>query len=993
LDLPEITRYQIIRQLGAGGMGEVFLAEDTRLERRVAIKMLPDKLAGDSHSRWRLIHEAKAAAALDHPNICAVYEVGEEGEQAFIVMQYVDGLNLAERIAKGPLSAVEVIDIGIQAAEALAEAHARGIIHRDIKPQNIILTPRGQLKVLDFGIAKFVEVPHAESPDARTKWATEAGIIRGTPGFMSPEQLRGQHVDARTDIFSLGALLYECAAGKSAFEAATPIDVALRVINHTPPPAFEVNPAIPHSLHGIISKAMAKAPSARYESAAALRSDLVALKQEIVAQSGLRSTVRAPVESLAAARGRLSWRSVPLKINVAAISVGVLTVLLSMVLLRNGRYVPSAEARSWYDRGTSAIREGAYFQASKALERAIEIDESFALARARLAEAYSEMEYAEKAKEELLQAIALIPDRSRISNTESLYLDGVTATLRRDFPSAIESYIKIAGMVAGGDRAAAYVDLGRAYEKNETVNKAIEAYVQASQLDPQYAAAFLRAAILHGREQNLPKANEAFAKAESIYQAMSSQEGLADVYYQRGSVLAKMRNVHDAKTQLERALEISRGSSNSFQSIRTQLQLSSVYYAEGDTDRAKKIAGDAIDAAQLAGIRSLATNGMIDLGYTLLSRGEFGEARAYFQQALDFARYDKTARTEARARLALGSLATQETNLEEAVIDLKAALEFYQRGGYGKETSNALILLGRAYRDKGDYEVALKTFSQQLEMAKQSGDAGQLAATHLSIGILLGTHEEKYADALSHLNESYRIDQSIGAKVGIGWDQLSRAAMLWQLGKYDEAQAALNEVRSIADKPEAAYKSIRAGVELTDAQIALSLAHYANAMKKGRAALDLSGKAYPDVSLQAKETIALAQAMSGTPGRAGELAAEAVTTAKELKTPRLVSTALLRLAEVLLHSNDANGALQHAQTAQGMFASAGQLESEWRAWLVAAQAERLVGSRSTAHDYALRAETQRRALESRWGAEDFGTYSRRPDIQAASKQLAQLARN
>ena len=144
------------------------------------------------------------------------------------------------------------------------------------------------------------------------------------------------------------------------------------------------------------------------------------------------------------------------------------------------------------------------------------------------------------------------------------------------------------------------------------------------------------------------------------------------------------------------------------------------------------------------------------------------------------------------------------------------------------------------------------------------------------------------------------------------------------------------------------------------------------------------------MSLQAKQTIALAQAMSGTPGRAGELAAEAVTTAKELKTPRLVSTALLRLAEVLLHSNDANGALQHAQTAQGMFASAGQLESEWRAWLVAAQAERLMGSRLTAHDYAVRAETQRRALESRWGAEDFGTYSRRPDIQAASKQLAQM---
>ena len=187
----EIGHYRIIRKLGAGGMGEVFLAEDSKLGRKVAIKMLSETWAGSHQARQRLINEAKAAAALDHPNICSIYEVGEEDGHVFIVMQYIDGQNLAERIWKAPLPPGEVVDIGIQAAQALAEAHAAGIIHRDIKPQNIVITPRGQLKVLDFGLARIAQPGVTDGPDAPTfERLTEAGSTVGTPGFMSPEQLR-----------------------------------------------------------------------------------------------------------------------------------------------------------------------------------------------------------------------------------------------------------------------------------------------------------------------------------------------------------------------------------------------------------------------------------------------------------------------------------------------------------------------------------------------------------------------------------------------------------------------------------------------------------------------------------------------------------------------------------------------------------------------------------------------------------------------------------
>ncbi len=963
-------------------MGEVFLAEDTTLGRKVAIKMLPETRAGNDRARRRLINEARAAAALDHPNICAIHEVGEEDDRVFIVMQYIDGENLAGRIRQHPLPPAEVVDIGIQAAQALEEAHAAGVIHRDIKPQNMIVTPRGQLKVLDFGLATVAEHDLA---DAQTmERLTVEGSTVGTPGFMSPEQLLGRDVDARSDIFSLGVTLYECATGKAAFDAGTPIEVAMRVMNDTLPPPSELSPDVPPALDAIIARAMALDAAARYQSARSLHADLLDLKHELVGDTARPASRASSTTTVRRKAVRFkSW-------IVASAVIALVGAWFAPGLLRRGHHVPRPEAVVWYDRGTIAIREGAYFQASKALERALEIDSGFALARARRAEAYTEMGLTDRAREELLQAMTLLPDRSNLSAAESNYVDAVAATLARDFKTTIEKYSLIVNMVPDTEKGAAYVDLGRAYEKNEELDRAIESYVKATQLDPQSAAAFLRAGILYGRRQQLPKANEAFAKAEEIYQAMSSQEGLAEVHYQRGSLLARIRKLAEAKEQLERSLAISRGSSSEYQAIRTSLQLSNVYYATGDTNHAKSIAVEAVEAAQLLNSRSLATNGLIDLAYTLLARGEFAETRAYLTQALDLARQDKSPRLEARARLALGSLSTQEGRFDEAVSHLEAALKFYQPGGYRTETSNALILLGRAYRDKGEYAVAMKAFSEQLELAKQSGDPARLAATHSSIGVLLGDNQELYAEALPHFEESYRINKSLGARVSMGWDQVNRAASLSALGRYEEAKVALDEAYAIAGGPEAAFKSQLAHVDLIAAQMALSLGHRVEATTRATAALKLAGLDYKDTALQAKQTLALTEAVFGAPKKAMALVEEAVDAARELKLPRLLSTALLASAEVRIAAGDGHGALADAQAAQKVFASAAQLESEWRAWLVSARSMRLEGDRSSAYDYAVRAETSRAALQNRWGEQNYQGYVRRPDIQVHLKQLGHL---
>lgn len=963
-------------------MGEVFLAEDTTLGRMVAIKMLPERSEGSDRARQRLINEARAAAALDHPNICPIHEVGEEDDCVFIVMQYIEGESLAERIRQHPLPPAEVVDIGIQAAQALEAAHAAGVIHRDIKPHNMIVTPRGQLKVLDFGLAKVA--PHSLSTAETMERLTLEGSAIGTPGFMSPEQLRGRDADDRSDIFSLGVTLYECATGRAAFHGGTFVEVAMRVMTATPPRPSELNPAVPPALDAIIARAMAKDAAVRYESARSLHADLLGLKHALDgATTGIGATAQAPTN--------VGRKSVRFKTLVAA---SVMTMLVAAWfasgLLRRGYHVPPPDAVVWYDRGTSAIREGAYFQASKALERALELDSRFALARARRAEAYAEMGLTSRATEEMVQAMDLLPDRSSLSAAESNYVDAVAATLARNFKTAIEKYLLIVNSVRDGERAAAYVDLGRAYEKDEDVNRALESYIKATQLDPQSAAAFLRSGILYGRRQQLPAANIAFSKAEDIYQAMSSHEGLAEVHYQRGSLLARIRKLPEAREQLERSLAMSRESSSEYQAIRTSLQLSNVYYAMGAGNQAKAIAADAVKAAQRLDSRTLATNGLIDLAYTLLARGEYADTRTYLNEALDLARQDNSPRLEARARLALGSLSTQEGDFDEAVAYLESALKFYQPAGYRTETSNALILLGRVYRDKGEYAVAMKAFSEQLELAKQSGDPARLAATHSSIGVLLGDHQELYGEALPHFEESYRIDKSLGARVSMGWDQVNRAASLSALGRYDEAKAALNEAYAIAAGPEAGFKSQLAYVDVIGAQMALTLNQRAEATTRATAALKLAEHDYKDTALQAKQTLALTEAMSGAPKKALGFVEEAVAAARELKLPRLLSTALLASAEVRIAGGDGRGALADAQAAQKLFAAAAQLESEWRAWLVSALSVRLGGDSSMAHDYAVRAEAVRAALQARWGEDNYRGYVRRPDIQARLQQLGQL---
>ena len=989
-----ISQYRIIDQLGEGGMGVVYLAEDTTLGRQVAMKFLSTTT---KEYRARFLREARAVSALTHPNIATVFNYGETDEgQPYIVMELIKGESLSDKLRAGSLPLPEAVRIVSYIAEALGEAHHQGVVHRDVKPSNVIITERGQVKVLDFGLVKQIADHSGPGGSSEQKTLpstrTRSDVIVGTPLYLSPEQATGKDVDGRSDLFALGAVLYECLTGQSAFAGGSIIEIGAQVIHVTPPVPSKLNDRIPAELDRITMKAMEKRVEARYQSADEFIEDLRLLIPALD-NDGYRHgrATESVTKTRTHSASALTTITETLRRPGPSLGTFILAILavasVSWMVLRwwkPAAYKPTPLAREWYLKGTEALRNGAFLQATKALEQSVANDPGYILPHARLAEAWTELDYADRAKDEMLKAQPLGEAPSPLPRLDALYLEAIHATVTRDFPSAIKAYGELVRV--SPDDPAVYVDLGRAYEKNDEIKKAIESYVEATNRNPQDATAFLRVGILYGRLRDVASATAAFAKAEMLYQALANFEGQSEVSFQRGSLFDDQSNITEARKHLQRALELARTTANEYQQVKSLQRLGNVEIDANNIAGARKYMLEAIALAQAKGIDNLTERGLIDLGNTYLADGNNEEAEKYFKQSLELAQKQKNQRNTARALLVLASLSERRDNPDDVVRYVELALPFYQQGEYRKETMQAAHLLARAKVQKGDYDAAQKSFDETLKLSQQLGEASTTFLAHEDLGLLF-IKQGRYPEALPHLQESYAIARSLDMKKNVVLSLIDRANACWRLGRYEEARAALSEASPTAAQTDAA-RDLSTPYYLAAARMALSERQFAEAQANGQHATSLAGPEQKHFAIPATFTIGLAQALAGSARHGEKKCQEAVALARQSGDPALLSEALLALAEAMIENGNCAGALGNALESLGLFARTDKKDLEWVAYLTAARASRRDDQKG--REYAVRAQELLSELQQKWGGDNYNIYLNRPDVKFSRKQLSEF---
>jgi len=606
-----ISHYLVIGKLGSGGMGEVYLAEDQQLSRKVAIKFLPADAATDKGARQRLLREARTAATLDHPNICAIYEVGQDDSHSFIVLQYIEGETLAARLKRQGPELREALAIAAQVADALNEAHGRGIIHRDIKPENIMLTTRGQVKVLDFGLAKTLRDPGTLESDAQTgSMLSIPGMVMGTAPYMSPEQVRGEELDGRSDIFSFGALLYEMLSGRRPFEAKSTAEVISAILTVEPPPISrpDLGP-IGSGEDRLIRKCLEKEAGRRYQTMGDLISDLEQIRRDY--ESGQVRPATGPAAEATTVRPQagssgLGWRlsrGRAIELILAAVVLVVAAGVYTLSFRSQHAAVPDAKsanaaAYDAYMRGkvdVSSENPDDNKAAIKFFEQAVAADPNFAAAYAELARAYSikarffaplaeKKKLNEEAEVDVEKALALDPNLAEGYFSRGLIL--WTPYKRFPHEQAVQAYKRALELNPNLDEA--HHQLGFVYLHIGLLDKGWQEIEKALAINPGNSLARYRLGVIdmcRGKYEEafeifnstplekspsllafytstalfrLGRNQEASAVIEQFLKSYPNDEG-GLVTSVKAMMLAKAGKEREAEDEIQRAIEIGRG--------------------------------------------------------------------------------------------------------------------------------------------------------------------------------------------------------------------------------------------------------------------------------------------------------------------------------------------------------------------------------------------------------------------------------------------------
>lgn len=984
-----LGRFRIVRLLGRGGMGEVYEAEDLELG-RIALKTIAAHLGRDDAYLARFRREVQLARRITSPCVCRIHDLfvappaAGGAAAAFLTMEFLEGETLASRLSReGPLP---IEDIGRYAADlcsALAAIHEAGIVHRDLKPQNVMLTRRkGRVSavVMDLGLARETGVPNGlplalAATAANDGGLTRPGAVLGTPEYMAPEQFQALPATPATDIYALGMILYEMATGARPFRSSNPFGAAM-LRTRPPAPASETRNDLPGPWDIAISRCLLFDPALRFASAAE-----VAAEFRLAASSASAAppeTAIPPAPSGEPVARRLRSRFAGRRAAAAAAALAIAAAIPAAWYRSHAYHEPPAGARRWYDEGVGALREGAYLKASTALTRAVEIDPGFAVAHARLADAWGELDFTTRAQTEILRASSL-EARSGLPALDRMYVEAVRSTLTFDFPVAIRAYDALLAELPAADKPYGQLDVGRAREKAGDLPGALRAYGAAAALAPEFPAAFVRIGILRNRQGKAREGEEAFARAEDLYRAASNAEGLAEVAYQRGYAAGLRGDAARARELLEQSIHAARDISSPQLEIRALTRLSTVEYMAGRGPEAVQAANRAIGIARERGLEYWAVDGLVRLGNAWLTSGDYAKAEPPVQEALRSARENRWPRLEAGATMTLASIRGLSHNPRESSSLAQAALGYYDRAGFLTESTSALSLIVRSLSDLGDYAEALPRALRLVEVAGKLDNPVLTELSEETAGGVLNSLE-RYPEALRHYENALKAARETGQSVE--YQALHCASQLTSLGRFEEAERMLATIPGdVAKNPR-----IRTIVDQIRANMHLIRRDF-----RGVSEIAAASFARKDISASAltrmRTTLGLSLAESGAGKQAVTLCRTALDSATKAASPGLTLEARICLANALFSTREWTEAASVAESARRHAADAGELESGWRVDWVLARIHKSSGDTARAKNISIEGLDILSRLEHDWESSAVERYEARPDARAARGYL------